>query len=331
MKKVLKTLLTKAVQVCYHYDDNSENFRIFGGSMLGTVFNIQRFSLFDGPGVRTVVFFKGCPLRCIWCHNPEGIKKELQVMFDPKRCIGCGECASVCPQKLHVFRDGLHGFIREGCTGCGKCTDACCTGALSMAGELMDSKEVIDSVMRDSAVFKESGGGVTLSGGEPLFQPDFALEILREAKDRGISTAIETSGFGDPEKLRACAEYIDVFLFDYKATGDEMHKEFCGVPQSPILKNLSLLDEIGANVVLRCPIITGKNDIPEHIAGIAATAKAHSSVHLIQLEPYHKLGISKSDKLGEDVLYDGAVPARATLEAYCAEISAASGKECTIS
>ena len=173
--------------------------------------------------------------------------------------------------------------------------------------------------------------GVTLSGGEPLFQPDFALEILREAKDRGISTAIETSGFGDPEKLRACAEYIDVFLFDYKATGDEMHKEFCGVPQSPILKNLSLLDEIGANVVLRCPIITGKNDIPEHIAGIAATAKAHSSIHLIQLEPYHKLGISKSDKLGEDVLYDGAVPARAALEAYCAEISAASGKECTIS
>lgn len=299
--------------------------------MLGTVFNIQRFSLFDGPGVRTVVFFKGCPLRCIWCHNPEGIKKEPQIMFDSKRCIGCGECVTACSAGLHLMRDGMHGFSRDGCTGCGKCTAVCCTGALSLAGTVMDSDEVIRSVMRDAAVFKESGGGVTLSGGEPLWQADFALEILRAAKVNGISTAMETSGFGDPDKLRACVEYTDTFLFDYKATGDRMHMELCGVLQSPILKNLSLLDGLGANVVLRCPIVVDKNDTPEHIAGIADVARAHSSVAMIQLEPYHKLGIAKSDKLGEDVLYDGDVPKRAALEEYCKTISAACGKECSIS
>ena len=299
--------------------------------MLGTVFNIQRFSLFDGPGVRTVVFLKGCPLRCIWCHNPEGLVREPQVMFDTKRCISCGDCAEVCGKNQHFIRDGLHGFIREGCIGCGKCTKICPTGAVSLAGQLMDTEAVMAEVMRDIGTYNESGGGMTLSGGEPLMQGEFAISLLKAAKDQGITTCVETCGHTKSEIMAEAAEYTDDFYFDYKATGDDMHKRLCGVSQKLILENLALLNELDARVTLRCPIVPGENDIPVHIAGIAYVAKKYSSIKEIHLEPYHRLGVSKSEKLGQIAAYDGKAPDRAVLEEYCRAITEASGKFCRIS
>ncbi len=299
--------------------------------MLGTVFNIQRFSLFDGPGVRTVVFLKGCPLRCIWCHNPEGIDRIPQIMYNPQRCIACGDCVDACPKNRHFIRDGLHGFIRDGCIGCGKCAKVCPTGAVSLAGQLMDTEAVMAEVMRDQSLYIESGGGMTLSGGEPLYQAEFAISLLKAAKEQGVTTCIETCGQAKTEVIEEAAKYTDDFYFDYKATGDEMHKRLCGVPQTVILNNLAKLDEVGARVTLRCPIVEGKNEIPEHIAGIAEIAGKYSCIKEVHLEPYHRLGVSKAEKLGQVAEYDGKAPERVRLEAYCEEISRISGKNCRIS
>lgn len=299
--------------------------------MQGVVFNIQRFSLFDGPGVRTVVFLKGCPLRCIWCHNPEGISGKPQLMYAPERCIGCGSCVSVCPNGAHVMQDGLHGFIREKCTGCGACVKECCTEALSMAGKTMTVEEVMAEVLRDLPVYKESGGGLTLSGGEPMFQTEFTIALLKAAKEQGLTTCMETCGQASEAAMREAAKYTDDFYFDYKATGDELHQKLCGVPQTVILRNLDVLDELNARVTLRCPIIPGQNETPEHIEAIAKLAASHSGICEVHLEPYHRMGVSKSEKLGETPEYDGKAPERARLEEYCARINSVSGKNCKIS
>ena len=299
--------------------------------MLGTVFNIQRFSLFDGPGVRTVVFLKGCPLRCIWCHNPEGIRREPQIMYNSQRCIACGECIEMCPKNLHIIQNGLHGYLRDGCEGCGKCAKACPTEAVSLAGRLMDTEAVMTAVMRDLSLYKESGGGLTLSGGEPLYQGEFAISLLSAAKEQGITTCVETCGQAKREVIAEAAKYTDDFYFDYKATGDEMHKKLCGVPQTVILENLALLCELGARVTLRCPIVEDENEFPDHIRGIGETAGKYSCIKEVHLEPYHRLGVSKSEKLGETSAYDGKAPERSRLEAYCREITRISGKECRIS
>ena len=298
--------------------------------MLGTVFNIQRFSLFDGPGIRTVVFLKGCPLKCIWCHNPEGLEKKPQIMYDPSRCIACGECAGIC-EKGHIIRDGMHGYNRTACIACGECTSACPTGTLSVAGKEMTVDEVIAEVMRDESLYRESGGGITLSGGEPLYQSEFSIAVLAAAKEKRLSTCIETSGYASQDVITRIAKYTDTFYYDYKATGDEEHSRLCGVPQTVILRNLSLLDELDANVTLRCPIVPGQNQTPEHIKGIANTAALHSSVKQIHLEPFHSLGKSKAEKLGQTDVFDTSVPNKEDLMRYCKEITDICGKNCTIS
>lgn len=299
--------------------------------MQGTVFNIQRFSLFDGPGVRTVVFLKGCPLSCVWCHNPEGISRLPQLFFAPEKCIACGECVSLCPLDRHHLREGLHEFLRDGCSACGRCTAGCPTEALSLSGTVMTVEEVMATVLRDAAVYRESGGGLTLSGGEPLYQADFALALLKAAKENGLSTCLETSGAANASVLREIAVYTDIFYYDYKATGEEMHQKLCGTSGKLILENLSVLDELHADVTLRCPIVPDGNDDLQHIEGIARVAKAHSSVRKIHLEPYHKLGVSKSEHLGITPLFIAEAPDTPQMEQYCELVRRLSGKPCIIS
>ena len=267
--------------------------------MKGNIFDIQRFSVHDGPGIRTIVFFKGCPLRCIWCHNPESQKVRPNVALYSDKCRACGECAGKCEHRAHVISDaGAHTVDRSLCTECGECISSCPFGALEIFGKEADSAEIMDEVMRDGLFYKNSGGGVTFSGGEPLMQGDFLVELLTLSKEKGLNTAMETSGFAKPELIKRVAPLTDLFLFDVKETNDERHKELTGVPFTPIYENLKLLDSLGANIVLRCPLIPDINTEDEHIEAIAKIAAELKSVSEVNVMAYHTLGNGKYDAIG---------------------------------
>ena len=272
--------------------------------MTGTVFNIQRFSIHDGPGIRTNVFLKGCPLNCLWCHNPEGLDSRPQVKYTPFKCIGCGDCVKVCEPKGHSISEGVHTLDFTKCIGCLECARICPAGAMESYGETKSVDEIIAEVMRDEAYYKTGGGGITLSGGEPLYQGDFAVEILRSAKEKGLHTAIETCGMVSADVIRAAAEYTDLFLYDYKITGEEKHREMTGASQAQILSNLSLIDSMGKDIILRCPIIPGINDNDLHYHGIAEQADKFKNIKEINIMPYHTLGNGKREKLGMDIKYE---------------------------
>ena len=263
------------------------------------IFNIQHFSLHDGEGIRTVVFFKGCPLNCIWCHNPESKSKERELSFLRDKCVGCQKCAAVCPAIVHSFSDGVHTIDRQKCTLCGKCAEACAAGALGLLGKEYTIDEVMDELAKDN-VFFAHGGGVTFSGGEPFAQFDALYELLIRCKEKGYTTCIETSGFANIEDLIKAAPLIDCFLFDCKETDSIRHKEFVGAGNTKILENLAALNKIGAKVVLRCPIIPNCNDRAEHFDGIAALCERFSCITSVELLPYHPLGIAKSEQIGKE-------------------------------
>ena len=266
------------------------------------VFDIEKFALHDGPGVRTVVFLKGCPLHCLWCHNSESQSFKPEIMFRRDKCISCGFCVSVCPQHCHKLEGGKHSFDHENCTGCGKCPEKCFSGALKTAGRNMSVSQVLESVMKDQAFYDHSGGGLTLSGGEPLAHFEFVLALLREAQKRGLHTAVETSGFAPWEKINAVRPFVDLWLWDVKAS-KERHQDLTGVPADPILANLRRLDESGANIILRCPLVPEKNDRNADLLQIAGLANSLKSVVEIDLEPYHPLGESKSEQLGRKMIF----------------------------
>lgn len=268
--------------------------------MEGYIFNIQRFSVHDGPGIRTNVFLKGCPLRCIWCHNPEGLSRERQIKYSPDKCIGCGDCAVACLYGGHLFDSKIHLVDFTRCTGCMNCADVCPSNAIETDGIIKTVDEIIDEVVRDRSFFESSGGGMTLSGGEPFYQPDFALAILKAAKDKGINCAVETCGMAPSDVFAKAASFVDLFLFDYKATGEDLHKKVTGSSQKQILKNLELLCELDANIILRCPIIPGINDNEDHYKGIAEIAEKYN-IKEINLMPYHSLGNGKRQKLGMEI------------------------------
>ena len=291
--------------------------------MTGIVFNIQKFSINDGPGIRTTVFLKGCPLHCLWCHNPESHQAATELFYDARKCIGCRECARACPHGCHTFSDSSHTFNRKKCIRCGKCADICPTAALESVGRVRSVEEVLDEVLKDKPFYETSGGGMTLSGGEPMLQFDFTLALLQAAKEHGLHTCIESCGYTDASKLRAIAPFVDLFLYDCKESDPARHKKYTGVSNQKILKNLRLLDDMGCATILRCPIIPTLNDRDDHFAGIAALANSLKNVQEIHIEPYHPLGSGKAAMLGREyALPELSFPTEETVKDWIARVAA---------
>lgn len=290
----------------------------------GLVFDVQRFSLFDGPGIRTTVFLKGCPLRCLWCHNPEGIAPRPALRYDAARCVGCGACVAACPNGAHrVDTAGRHLLDRARCTVCRTCDEVCPSQALAVVGRLWSVDEVMDLVLRDRNYYADSGGGLTLSGGEPLQQPGFSRALLAAAKAEGLHTAVETSGFGAWSALAALIPLTDLFLFDIKETDADRHLALTGAPLGPIHDNLQRLAAGSATIVLRLPMIPGINDRPDHIAAVAALALSLPTLPQVDLLPYHRLGKGKRPLLGQPEHEIARPPAPAQVKAWRAQFAAA--------
>lgn len=267
----------------------------------GKVFDIQKFSINDGPGIRTTVFLKGCPLDCLWCHNPESKRHEPEISFIYEKCIMCGYCAAECPNKCHVIdAKGGHAYDREKCLRCGKCTVECYSKALEVIGKEMTVGEVMTEVLKDVPFYETSNGGMTISGGEPMAQFEFTKALLKEAKKHKLHNCLETSGYAPLARYKEVLEDIDIFLYDFKESDPARHLKCTGVPLDTIKKNLAALDSLGAKSVLRCPIIPKINDRKSHLKEIANFANKLANIIEINILPYHPLGKSKSSRIGKE-------------------------------
>ena len=269
------------------------------------IFNKQKYNMYDGPGVRTLVFFKGCPLRCKWCSNPEGLERKYQIMFKPTTCVSCGSCVPVCPQKIHsISSTGEHIIDRSiDCIGCGQCVEVCVPDALKVAGQQVPVSELLEYIEQDRAFYDQSGGGVTLGGGEVTSQPEAAINLLQACKQEGLHTAIETCGYTKKETILRFAEYVDLFLFDLKHIDPDRHFELTGVRNEMILENLEELLMKRNHVKVRMPMLKGINDSEAEIRGVREFLRPFrefKNFEGIDLLPYHKLGVNKYVQLGMD-------------------------------
>ena len=266
--------------------------------MEGTVFNIKRYAIHDGPGIRTTVFLKGCPLKCPWCQNPEGMKPEPELIRRDQRCIGCRDCMEACPKGAVSFADGCRQIDTDLCDACGRCAGACNAQALEVVGRRMTVDEVVTEVMRDGVFYEQSGGGVTVSGGEPLMQAGFVEAVLRTLKHEGIHTTLDTSGYAGRETLLRIAEYVDLFLWDLKTMDDRVHKEYTGVSNAVILDNLSALSQAGSRVIVRFSLIPGVNDSESNVRAMGEFVASLDGVSRIDILPYHEVWLDKYMGLG---------------------------------
>lgn len=280
------------------------------------VSNIQRFSVDDGPGIRTTVFFKGCNLRCRWCHNPECISGGYSMQFLANSCTNCGKCLTHCKRNGHEFVNGIHTVNRENCIGCGECAYYCPATAISIIGTAYEPEELIKEVLKDRMYFETSGGGVTFSGGEPMLHADYLKQVLALAKEAGLHTAVDTAGNVPFSSFEEVLPYVDVFLYDIKMWDEERHREATGVSNKLILENLRRLADAGAHVFIRTPVIMEWNGNLEEFQAISSfLAGLAKPVELIQLLPYHSYGVGKYGTLGlKNTIEDHTPPTRDFME-----------------
>ncbi len=276
----------------------------------GFVFNIQKYSLHDGPGIRTTVFFKGCPLHCWWCHNPEGMSPDPEILVAADRCTACGQCRAACPQgeARPAGKDGLVPAAPPACLRCGACVDACPTQARQLFGRRMTASEVVTEIEKDHIFYDDSQGGATFSGGEPFAQTPFLLELLRACRQREIHTAVDTTGFVALDALLAAARWTDLFLYDIKILDDARHRRYTGVSNALILDNLQVLGREHGNVWVRVPIVPGLNDADSDLEATVRFAASVPGVKQVNLLAYHPTGAHKFSRLGKPYFAESVKP-----------------------
>ena len=262
--------------------------------MRAVISDIKRFAVHDGPGIRTTVFFKGCSLKCLWCHNPEGISRLPQLAYYPDKCLHCMSC-SICPHGAHVLENG-HIFLRENCQNCGDCQSVCLGDALHFYGRRYTVEKLLPQLLEDKTFYENSGGGVTLSGGECLLQADFCAELLKALKAQGIHTAVDTCGFVNRESLDKVIPHTDLFLYDMKAMDEALHIRLTGQSNGLILENLRYLDSLGKDIHIRIPFVPGCND--DQMPAMAQFVKTLSHVSQVDVLAYHNYAGSKYEALG---------------------------------
>ena len=272
---------------------------------MGTVLNMKRYAIHDGPGIRTTVFLKGCPLSCEWCHNPESQRERPEILYYEERCTLCGACVSACEHgAIGVMGDRLT-LDQSLCVGCGACVRVCSNGARELAGRAMSVEQVVSEVVKDTLFYEESGGGVTLSGGEPLMQAEFTRDIAVRCHELDIHTALDTSGYAPEKELMKVAGTIDLFLYDIKVVDDVVHLAYTGVSNRSILRNLRMLDEMRKRIWIRFPVVPGVNDDERALSDLVDLLASLRAVEAVQVLPYHRAGAGKYRRLGREYAFLG--------------------------
>lgn len=298
-------------------------------SVKANITNIARCSLHDGPGVRTVVYLKGCGLRCKWCHNPETLSFSNQIIYNSNKCIKCGKCIEVCPEH-HTIRENEMMFNREGCELCGKCVDICPASALSFTSKEMTCEEVFSEIIKDGHYYKSSGGGVTFSGGECLLNPEFIEELSKMCKENGIHTAVESAFYVPFENAEKVFPYIDLFFADLKIPDSVKHKEYTGKDNTLIIENIRRLSNMNTEIIIRIPLIPGVNDSDEDITAFSEILKTFGkSVKYVEVLKYNNLASSKYDILDmEYTSFADETQIDEVLDKYCNKLSDKTGIKC---